>query len=64
LAPERLKSQVYPLSRELAPIHDLHCGQGAESIVVATEDTFLFMHDNAPCHTATKIQTILEKNDA
>ena len=34
---------------------------GADSITVAADDTFLFMHDNAPCHTATKVTTFLKK---
>ena len=34
---------------------------GADSITVATDDTFLFMHDNAPCHTATKVKKFLQK---
>jgi hypothetical protein len=34
---------------------------GADSITVATEDTFLFMHDNAPCHKAAKVTKFLKK---
>jgi len=34
---------------------------GADSVVVAGDDTFLFMHDNAPCHTATKVKKFLDK---
>ena len=34
--------------------------EGTDSITVATNDTFLFMHDNAPCHTATKVTKFLK----
>ena len=34
--------------------------EGSDSIRVATDDAFLFMHDNAPCHTAKKIQQFLK----
>ena len=34
--------------------------QGADSIIVATDDTFLFIHDNAPCHTVTKVTKFLK----
>jgi hypothetical protein len=30
--------------------------EGFDTITVATDDTFLFMHDNAPCHTAKKVE--------
>jgi transposase/DDE superfamily endonuclease len=33
---------------------------GADSITVATDDTLLFMHDNAPCHTARKVTQYLK----
>jgi len=33
----------------------------ANSITVTIDDIFLFMHDNAPCHTATKVTTFLKK---
>jgi DDE superfamily endonuclease len=32
----------------------------ADTITVATEDIFLFMHDNAPCHTAVKVTKFLK----
>lgn len=32
--------------------------EGSDTITVATDDAFLFMHDNAPCHTAKKSSTI------
>ena len=34
---------------------------GADSITVATENTFLFIHDNAPCHKAAKVTKFLKK---
>ena len=34
---------------------------GANSITMIIDDIFLFMHDNAPCHTATKVTTFLKK---
>ena len=34
--------------------------EGSDSIRVATDDAFLFMHDNAPCHTAKKVQQFLK----
>ena len=34
---------------------------GSNTITVATEDTYLFMHDNAPCHTAKKVTEFLKK---
>src|SRR5436190_7469131 len=33
----------------------------AETIEVATDNSFLFMHDNAPCHTAVKVTKYLKK---
>jgi hypothetical protein len=33
----------------------------SDTIKVATIDAFLFMHDNGPCHTATKIAQFLKK---
>ena len=39
----------------------LKSASDADSITVAIDDTFLFMHDNAPCHTATKVTTFLKK---
>ena len=33
---------------------------GSDTITVATEDTFLFMHDNAPCNTAAKVTQFLK----
>jgi DDE superfamily endonuclease len=39
----------------------LNPAPGADSITVATDDTFLFMHDNAPCHTAKKVTEYLKK---
>ena len=35
--------------------------RGADLITVATKDTFLFMHDNAPCHKAAKVTKFLKK---
>lgn len=32
----------------------------SDTIRVATDDAFLFMHDNAPCHTAKKVQEFLK----
>jgi hypothetical protein len=37
---------------------------GSDAIKVATSDAFLFMHDNAPCHTATKVTQFLKKKRA
>ena len=34
--------------------------EGSDTIRVATDDAFLFMHDNAPCHTAKKVQQYLK----
>jgi transposase len=34
---------------------------GSNTITVATSDTYLFMHDNAPCHTAKKVTQFLKK---
>jgi DDE superfamily endonuclease len=34
--------------------------EGSDTITVATDDVFLFMHDNAPCHTAKKVQEFLK----
>src|SRR5579862_7152602 len=34
--------------------------EGSDTITVATDDAFLFMHDNAPCHTAKKVQQFLK----
>jgi DDE superfamily endonuclease/Transposase len=34
---------------------------GADTIEVATDDAFLFMHDNAPCHTAVKVTKYLKQ---
>jgi len=34
--------------------------KSADSITVATNDTFLFMYDNAPCHTAGKVTKFLK----
>ena len=34
---------------------------GSDTITVASPDSYLFMHDNAPCHTATKITNFLKK---
>jgi transposase len=34
---------------------------GSNTITVATSDTYLFMHDNAPCHTAKKVTEFLKK---
>jgi len=53
---EILKDGVVTLVDKL-----LEVPPGADSIVVATDDTFLFMHDNAPCHTATKVKNFLKK---
>ena len=33
-----------------------------ETIQVATENTFIFMQDNAPCHRATEVLEFLEEN--
>lgn len=33
---------------------------GSNTIRVATDGSFLFMHDNAPCHTATKVTRFLK----
>lgn len=33
---------------------------GSDSITVATSDSYLFMHDNAPCHTAEKVTKFLK----
>jgi len=33
----------------------------SDIITVATNDAFLFMHDNAPCHTAIKVTKFLKK---
>lgn len=32
-----------------------------ETITVATLDTFLFMHDNAPCHKAIRVTKYLKR---
>jgi hypothetical protein len=32
----------------------------SDTITVATDDAFLFMHNNAPCHTAKKVQQFLK----
>ena len=34
-----------------------------ETIQVATQDTYLFMQDNTPCHKAKDILNFLEKNN-
>ena len=34
--------------------------EGSDTITVATDDAFLFMHDNTPCHTAKKVQQFLK----
>jgi DDE superfamily endonuclease len=34
--------------------------KGSDTIRVATDDAFLFMHDNAPHHTAKKVQQYLK----
>lgn len=34
---------------------------GSDSIAVATPDSILFMHDNAPCHTAKKVEKFLKQ---
>lgn len=34
--------------------------EGSDTIKVAFNDTFLFMHDNAPCHTAKKVEQFLK----
>ena len=34
--------------------------EGLDSIEVTTNDAFLFMHDNAPCHMAKKVQQFLK----
>jgi hypothetical protein len=39
----------------------LNPAPGADTITVATDDTLLFMHDNAPCHTAKKVTEYLKK---
>ena len=33
---------------------------GSDTITVATNDSYLFMHDNAPCHTARKVTQFLK----
>ena len=32
-----------------------------DTIAVAAPDAYLFMHDNAPCHKATKVTNYLKK---
>ena len=32
----------------------------SDTITIATDDAFLFMHNNAPCHTAKKVQQFLK----
>src|SRR5947207_10095766 len=34
--------------------------EGSGTITVATDDVFLFMHDNAPCYMAKKVQQFLK----
>lgn len=34
--------------------------EGSDTITVATDDAYLFMHDNAPCHTTKKVQQFLK----
>jgi len=34
--------------------------EGSDTITVATNDAFLFMHVNAPCHTAKKVEQFLK----
>ena len=34
--------------------------EDADTLQVATDDVFLFMHDNAPCHTAKKVTQFLK----
>jgi hypothetical protein len=34
--------------------------EGSDTITVATDDAFLFMHDNAPCHTAKRVEQYLK----
>jgi len=35
--------------------------EDSDMIKVATPDSYLFMHDNAPCHTAIKVTQYLKK---
>jgi hypothetical protein len=39
----------------------LTASEDSDTIQVATPDAYLFMHDNAPCHTATKVKNYLKK---
>lgn len=34
---------------------------GADTITVVTQDAYLFMHDNAPCHTAKRVADFLKQ---
>ena len=34
--------------------------EGSDTLTVATDDAFLFMHDNAPCHTAKRVEQYLK----
>ena len=35
--------------------------EGAETVEVADESTFLFMHDNAPCHKTQDVADLLRE---
>ena len=53
---EILEDGVVSFINEILQPHE-----GSDTIEVAADDAFLFMHDNAPCHTATKVTQFLKR---
>jgi len=41
----------------------LEAPQDSDTITVADENTFLFMHDNAPCHKTASVMELLQENN-
>ena len=41
----------------------LEAPQDSDTITVADENTFLFMHDNAPCHKTASVTELLRENN-
>lgn len=48
---------LLPMIDDLLKVPD-----GADTVQIADENTFLFMHDNAPCHKTGDIRQLLQEN--
>ena len=55
---EILYERLIPMIEDI-----LEASQDSDIITIADENTYLFMHDNAPCHKTASITELLRENN-